>query len=294
MIASFVAPLFTENSLPYLGAILPAGFAGGHGSSAVIGSLFTKKGHVEVFSLAMMMATIGSFFSLFGGLLWIKGHKKTKSISSVHESGVFFPSLNITFLFIFIIAMSFVLKVALNKILFFDIPMLATGVISGLIIRFLIKRICPKKVEVDNFVSIITTVLVCLGIGAIKIYIIEKYIFLITALSLFSLICSILIFRCVGLRTLGKNSFEKSLFTWGWSTGGIVFGLSLVEIVKDKMNSSLLQVLAISYLLISPIEISLILTMPSLLLTGYGQYIGICLLFVALLVLVSMLKKASK
>jgi len=280
--------------LPYLGAILPAGFAGGHGSSAVIGSLFTKKGYVEVFSLAMMMATIGSFFSLFGGLLWIKGHKRTKSVSSVHESSTFFPSLNIVSLFIFVMGMSFLLKLALNKILFFDIPMLATGVVSGLIIRFLIKRICPKKIEVDNFVSITTSILVCLGIGAIKIYIIEKYLFLITVLSLFSLVCSILIFRYVGLRTLGENSFEKSLFTWGWSTGGIVFGLSLVEIVKDRMNASLLQVLAISYLLISPIEISLILTMPSLLLTGLGQYIGICLLFVALLILVSMLRKAPK
>lgn len=294
LLATFVVSYFTDNTAPYLGSILPAGFAGGHGSSAVVGSIFAKKGYAEVFSLAMLMATIGAFFSLIGGLIWIqiyKGNSDLK-VNSINRSTIPRPQ---TFVFFgLIVLLSYLVKITLNKILFFDLPMLATGVAVGLLIRVFYKNVSSKKIEIDNFVNLTTSLLVCLGIAAIKVVVIEKYLTLVLFLSIFTLLVSVLIFKFVGVKYLKTNSFEKSLFTWGWSIGGIVFGLSLVEIVKNKSNSSLIQILGISYLMISPFEIVLILSMPSILLSKYAVNVGFCLLIVAMALLYSIIKNKDK
>lgn len=242
----------------------------------------------------MMMATIGAFFSLFGGLIWISLYKGNRNFSINSTSVTRIPKPKTFLFFLVIVLLSFALKFLMNKILFFNIPMLATGVGIGLLVRITYKGIPSLKSEIDNFVNITTTLLVCLGIAAIKLVIVKEYFVLILILSVVALIASILIFKFVGLKYLGSNSFEKSLFTWGWSIGGIVFGLSLVEIVKNENNQSLLQVLGVSYLLISPFEIVLILTMPMILLSEYGVIAGICLLIFAIVLLVSVIRNGSK
>lgn len=294
LLATYVVGLFSDNTGTYLGSILPAGFAGGHGSSAVIGSIFDKKGFPEVFTLAMMMATIGAFFSLFGGLVWIYFYKGSQNFNVAKPARATVPQLRIFIFFILIVTMSFILKIVMNKVLYFDIPMLATGVGIGLLVRFAYKNIHALKDQIENFVNITTTVLVCLGIAAIKVVIVKEYFILILILALFTLAFGVLIFKFVGLKFLGQNSFEKSLFTWGWSIGGIVFGLSLVEIVKNQNNASLLQILGVSYLLISPFEIVLILTMPAVLLSKYGVLAGICLLSFAGFLMLSIIRDGSK
>jgi ESS family glutamate:Na+ symporter len=92
-----------------------------------------------------------------------------------------------------------------------------------------------------------------------------------------------------------EHYFEKALFTWGWSLGGLVFGLALLKIVtNEKTNLKLLEQISTSYLLMSPIEITLLLTLPYLLIHGYGAILAIILFLLAFMLIKSELKVTDK
>ncbi len=54
------------------GLILPAGFAGGHGTAAAVGQTFADYGWVDAKDLAMTSATVGILAGVFGGVFMIK------------------------------------------------------------------------------------------------------------------------------------------------------------------------------------------------------------------------------
>src|SRR5699024_3053959 len=56
------------------GLILAAGFVGGHGTAAALGSAFESQGWEEATSLAMMSATIGAIVAIAVGLMLIRSN----------------------------------------------------------------------------------------------------------------------------------------------------------------------------------------------------------------------------
>src|SRR5699024_8378718 len=65
-----LVPLFDVHN--GFGLILAAGFVGGHGTAAAIGSAFEQQGWEEATSLAMTSATIGAIMAIVVGLILIK------------------------------------------------------------------------------------------------------------------------------------------------------------------------------------------------------------------------------
>lgn len=59
------------------GLLLAAGFSGGHGTAAAVGTAFERLGDLDAMDIAMTCATVGILSGIFGGLFFIKlGTKK--------------------------------------------------------------------------------------------------------------------------------------------------------------------------------------------------------------------------
>ena len=56
--------------------ILAAGFVGGHGTAAAIGSAFAELDWQDAQSLAMTSATVGILSSICGGIIWVNLHQR--------------------------------------------------------------------------------------------------------------------------------------------------------------------------------------------------------------------------
>ena len=96
----------------------------------------------------------------------------------------------------------------------------------------------------------------------------------------------------LGPRVFGEDHFSKSIFTWGWSVGGLAFGLALVKFCMPKSKDELFEKFALTYLLIAPVEIGLLLTTPNLIdIPNYLILLAFFLLLLSILLLKFLLKK---
>ena len=113
-------------------------------------------------------------------------------------------------------------------------------------------------------------------------------------MALIGLTLSVTYFTQLGMRVFDKDSFSKAVFTWGWSVGGLVFGLALVKMIKKDDNMKILEQFAFTYLMLAPIEIGLLLSMPYITTQGYGLYMAIPMILLALILIKLLSSKADK
>lgn len=300
--------LILKSTWPFLtdqfGLMLPSGFAGGHGSAAVVGDLLQKQGFKDAISLAMTMATIGALGSVIGGIFWILWGRN-KGLVNIDSFGVHdtfnFPKFQINrkliktvTIIILIVLVASGLKPVIISLFKFEIPIFVISVAVSVILRLLPIKLELDQVSLGHITNTATDILVCVGIASIKLLVVQKYLMPIVIMSLVGFIVCILYFLSLGLKVFKEDSFSKAIFTWGWSVGGLVFGLALVKIVNPKKNYTILQQFALTYLMLAPIEISLLLTMPYLVTHGYGLYISIGLLLLAFITINFLRKNTDK
>ena len=128
-----------------------------------------------------------------------------------------------------------------------------------------------------------TDFLVVFGIASIKIAILVKYAFPLFLLFCFGIILCWGLFRFSGPQFFSKNWFEKSIFTWGWVTGIVAMGIALLRIVDPKNKSNALGDYALAYLIISPIEISLVTFGPMIISSGYYWQLAAGTIFIGII-----------
>jgi glutamate:Na+ symporter, ESS family len=285
------------------GLMLPSGFAGGHGSAAVVGDLLMRLGDQDALNLSMTMATIGAFFSVVGGTVWIfwatkKGHIQKANFHKQDQGKFSFSALHIpsAFILIIVIALAMFLKPLIVTCLKFDIPIFVVAVAVSFIGRLLLKKhLSFHAYTLGSMSNLATDLLVCVGIASIELLVVYQYMAPIFFMSVIGITSCILIFLYLTPKMFPKDWFQKGLFTWGWSVGGLVFALALVRMITSKdENAKLLQQFAMTYILLSPIEISLLLSMPYFVTQGYGLIIAIFLILLALVLVKLGLKSADK
>lgn len=281
--------------------ILPVGFAGGHASAAIVGSILGEYGHKEIFSLAMTVATIGTIFAIFGGMLIISLSSKNKSIiqyENFRDELKQFKSLNLKTIIIILslISAGFYVTPIIKKIFNIEVPLFFTCIIISLTLRrLIINPFKPEKQTLLTTTNLATDILICISIATIKISIVIDYIYPLLSLILMGVLLCICFFKYLAPLFFKEQSFEKALFTWGWSLGGLVFGLALLKIVtSEKTNLKLLEQISTSYLLMSPIEIILLLTLPYFIFHGYGLVLAIILFLLAFILIKSELNVTDK
>jgi ESS family glutamate:Na+ symporter len=288
-------PLVTDT----FGLVLPAGFAGGHGSAAVVGDLLFKLGNTNALTLTMAMATIGAVCSVTGGMFWIFWAKR-KGIINVIDLKAQNQKLNLkadlkTISIVFlIVGASFIAKPYITELLKFEIPIFVVAVAVSIILRLIPIKLNLDDKTIASSTNIATDLLVCIGIASIQLLIVSDFLIPLLIMSSVGILLCIIYFRKLALNIFEEDSFSKALFTWGWSVGGLVFGLALVKIINPEDNIKIMQQFALTYLLLAPIEISLLLTMPYLVHNGYGLYISVILIIMAAILIKTLRKRTDK
>lgn len=269
------------------GLLLAAGFVGGHGTAAAIGSTFAQNGWEEATSLAMTSATVGIISSILIGMIFIrrgasKGH--TSFLTSFEKlpnelrTGLILPNLRtksetdtVSSVSIdpYVFHLSILSMIALVGYYLSElgamllpgvvIPAFSLAFIVGLIVKSILNKTKTEKYVSKDVVNRIsgsaTDILVAFGIGSISITAVLDYAVPLMLLFLFGLILAYVFFAVLSRKFFPEYWFERGIFTWGWTTGAVAMGMALIRIVDPESKSRTLDDYGLAYIPIAPVEI---------------------------------------
>lgn len=296
---------------PAFSILAPAGFCGGHGYAAAIGGTLEEVGGWdEAITLGQTFATIGLLSGVLGGLVLIniatrKGYTRLVDSMSqlprsmqtglvpveereiMGENTVSPMSIDPLTWHVLLVLMAtaggYFAQLGMKKILpGVTLPMMSLSMLAGLIVQYAL-----KLTKMDSYVdkrviirigSTVTDYLVAFGVASIKIAVVVKYIVPIVILVLVSL--SFVLFHAmfVGRKLFNNYWFERSIFIFGWTTGVMAMGVTLLRIVDPEYRSKTLEDYGMAYVFIAVIEIILVAMLPLFVISGNGILTGVVLL----------------
>lgn len=295
-----LTPLFPELYQGF-GLMLPAGFVGGHGYATAIGKTFQNYGWEEAMTVGYTSATVGLLAGVFGGMLLIniatrRGWTRlVKSVKELPESMLtgFVPegdrqsmgqeTVNpialdpFTWHFALVMAAFsigyFVYNMTKNYLPGkYEIPMMCLSMLAGVAIQKLLDAVKLGQ-YVDRHVmnrigSWVTDYLVAFGVASIKISVVVKYAAPMSLLYLFGIGWCIFLVLFVGRKVFHNFWFERSIFVYGWNTGVVAMGVTLLRVVDPNFKTRALEDYGMAYVFISFIEIAVVTIVPGLVANG--------------------------
>ena len=303
------------------GISMPAGYCGGHGSAAAIGSAFSGFGQDEILTLAMTAATVGIICSIVLGLIFIRigtrrgysscltqaetlpeelrtgliAKNNRKSIGKDVFSGISLSTFTFHLSLIALIVLcGYLLSKGGSKIVSgLELPVFSCAYLAGILIKFLLYRtkvkeyVCPHTIS--GMSGMFTDYLVAFGIASIKLSVVGQYIIPLTILLLAGLLFTALYIFIAAKHIFKEYWFEKAMFSWGWFTGTMAMGMALLKIADPQSQSRCMDHYAIAYILIAPIEIALITFAPMIFSNGYGLVFSAACMLIGLSIMSYML-----
>ena len=282
------------------GLLLAAGFVGGHGTAAAIGSTFAQNGWEEATDLAMTSATIGIICSIVLGILFIKRgaakgqtsflasfddlpnelktglippgsrvKSETDTVSSISIDPYIFHIAIVT-----IIAMGgyYLSELGVKLLPNVAIPAFSLAFLVGLLVKKILNATNSAKYVSTDVVNRIsgsaTDVLVAFGIASISLSVVLDYLVPLLLLFVFGIVFAFVFFKVLSKKFFEEYWFEKGIFTWGWTTGTVAMGMALLRIVDPEAKSKTLDDYGLAYIPIAPVEILLITFAPLLVLNS--------------------------
>ena len=316
-----ISKLFPEINYSF-GLLLAAGFSGGHGTAAAVGSTLAKQGFADATDIAMTCATVGILAGIFGGLLFIKiGTKRgwTKYIKSFQyisgdlQTGLIWdaekrPAMGretmssvvldpLAWHLALLLAASgagLVVNRWILEVTGLDLPTYLVAFLIA-IAMFLFFRKTGISHYIDETVinrisGTATDYLVFFGIASIKISVIVKYAIPLALLLVFGTIIVILTLLYFGPAMNKGSWFERSIFVWGYSTGVFAIGFILLRIVDPENKSKTLNDTAFAAPFTTPIEMFAWSMGPIMLMNGqHWQFVLMYLGILAACILVNRL-----
>jgi len=282
--------------------LLPAGFAGGHGTATAIGQVLQEAGWEDALTIAYTFSTVGLLSGVVGGILIISVATKrgwTRLVKSPHEIPEsirkgFLPqgrrrpigqetvspiAIDPLAWHIALVLAAFGLAYLANDLIAFvlpesfALPLFAITMLAGALIQKTLDAlglgifVDPRVME--RIGSTASDYLVGFAIASIKITVVVEYALPLAVMCLFGLVYSVAFFWFVGRKIFRNFWLERSLFTYGWNTGVIAVGISLLRIVDPKFRSKTLEDFGIAYLGMSLVSIGVIVVVPQLIIRGY-------------------------
>lgn len=289
------------------GAILATGFVGGHGTAAAVGSSFSTLGWSDASVLGLTFATIGILTSVVGGMLWVRwgvaggrtrhlkpldqlpidlrtgfvppgrrdplGQETTSPISVdplVYQASIVIAAA---------LAGYYLSRWSSTMLSGYGVPVFCAAFVCALALKLGLRAGGGlEHVEPHAMARIggsCTDLLVVFGIASIRLSLVLAYAVPLTALFLFGILLSGILFRVVAPRVFGDEWFERALFTWGWTTGVTAMGIALLRVVDAKNEGRILDDFAVAYLALVPIEVGFIVLSPILIARGYHWPYGL-------------------
>ncbi len=282
--------------------LLPAGFAGGHGTATAIGQVLQEAGWEDALTIAYTFSTVGLLSGVVGGILIINVATKrgwTRLVKTPHELPEsirkgFLPqhqrrplgqetvspiAIDPLAWHIALVLAAFGLAHLANDLVAsvlpenFVLPLFAIAMLAGALIQKTLDGlglgifVDPRVME--RIGSTASDYLVAFAIASIKIKVVVEYALPLAVMCLFGLVYSVAFFWFVGRKIFRNFWLERSLFTYGWNTGVIAVGISLLRIVDPKFRSKTLEDFGIAYLGMSLVSIGVIVVVPQLIIRDY-------------------------
>ena len=315
---------------PGFGALIAAGFVGGHGTAAAIGASFAELGWPQGGSLAMTSATVGILSAIIGGIIWVKWGtrsgqarlvttfdqlpksmrtglvaegdraatgRETVSANSIETLAFHFSLIATTALIGYFLSRWSAGLFPYGKLPVFCMAYIAASGVHALLRPLRILRYVDAR-TIRHIGGALTDLLVVFGIASIVPAVIVEYAAPLSLLLITGIAVCALLFRYLGPQFFSALWFERSLFTWGWIIGVTALGIALLRIADPKNESDALTDFGLAYLFIAPIEIGLVAVAPALLASGHasllaGGTLGGALLLIVIQQLTGRRRRAS-
>jgi ESS family glutamate:Na+ symporter len=151
-------------------------------------------------------------------------------------------------------------------------PLFALALLTGLLLRFGFTR---ARLETFIDVSTIrriggtaTDYLIGFGVASIAVTVVLEYAVPLVMLLLLGMAITLGQLRFLGPRMFRSFWFERSLFAFGWNTGVVATGITLVRVVDPDDKSRTLEDFGLAYPPVSLIEIGIVTVLPLLVVRG--------------------------
>lgn len=288
--------LFFPDVFPEFSLLLPSGFAGGHGYAAAIGgALNTLLEREDAVSIGQVFATIGLLVGLIGGIICInisakKGHTRfvgkavklpedcrrgfldEENQDSAGKNTTHSMSINsfAWHLSLILIAtgIGYAAKQGLDKLFpKLSFPLMCLTMLAGLLVQIILRlfkadKHIDKKI-IDNSSSCMTDYLVAFGVATIKLSVVADFWLPILLLCIIGIVWPILIVYVIGKRLFRNFWFERSIFIFGYLTGIVAVGMTLLRCCDPEAKSETLDDFGYAYTVQSVIEVFLVALIPS-------------------------------
>ena len=309
--------------------MLPAGFAGGHGTAAAYADAMPQWEAAR--SIGFTFATLGILCAVFGGLVlvniarrrgWIEREVTagtTDGAQTAPEQSSFLPPM-----FQASTGRATVNSIALEPLAWHVALVLA---VYGLTVTVMptIRELLPPKFVLPAFViamvigwsvqaaldltkvgqyvdgktigsigSLASDYLVAFGIASINVQIVLTHAVPLIVFALLGLALCVSWLLIVAPRVFGERWFEAGIFTYGWNTATIAFGVALLRIVDKRSDSKALADYGVAYVAIGPLEAILYTTVLAALATGHLFALGVGLVALATVMAVLAIRQRHK
>jgi ESS family glutamate:Na+ symporter len=309
--------------------MLPGGFAGGHGTAAVYADAMPQWEAAR--SIGFTFATLGILCAVFGGLVlvniarrrgWIERDipiATADGAQTAPEQSSFLPAAFQTST-----GRTTVSSIALEPLAWHVALVLA---VYGLTVTVMptIRELLPPKFVLPAFViamvigwsvqaaldlakvgqyvdgktigsigSLASDYLVAFGIASINVQIVLTHAVPLIVFALLGLALCAGWLLIVAPRVFKEHWFESGIFTYGWNTGTIAFGVALLRIVDKRSDSKVLSDYGVAYVAIGPLEAILYTMVLAALATGQLLALGVLLVALALIMVFAAVRLSRK
>ena len=147
-----------------------------------------------------------------------------------------------------------------------ELPVMCLTMLFGVIIQTILNH-TPFRDSVDEHVegrigSMVTDYLVGFGVASISITVVMEFAAPILLLCLLGTLISLFLVFVVGRKLFKNFWFERSIFVFGWTTGVVAIGVTLLRIVDPESKSGTLSDYGYAYTLQSVIEVFVVALTP--------------------------------
>ena len=293
-----ISKLFPEINYGF-GLLLAAGFSGGHGTAAAVGSAFQRLGFTDAMDIGMTCATVGILAGIFGGLFFIKigtkrgwtkyiksfqyisGDLKTGLVPETHRKSMGAETISSVVLDPLAWHLAILLAcsgagLVLNRFIFartgLDLPTYLVAFLIAIVVFLIFRNTGVGSYIDENVINRIsgtaTDYLVFFGIASIKIAVIVKYAVPLALLLLWGIVIVVATLMYCGAAMNKGSWFERALFVFGYSTGVFAIGFILLRIVDPDNLSKTLNDTAFAAPFTTPAEMFAWSMGPIMLLNG--------------------------
>lgn len=324
-----VFPIIFKNINPAFGLMVPAGFVGGHGTAAAIGSVLADSGWTDATSIGQTFATIGLLGGILGGITMINiGARKGKTsvIKSVEElqeemltglvsqdnrsefgqNTVNAMSIDTLTWHFSLILVAVGMAYGINKGLKAVLPAVSFPVYGLALLCSIALQWALKIVKLDDYVdkkiithigSSATDYLVAFGVASINISVVVKYLVPIILFSIIGFIFVVTWFWVVSPQFFRSYWFERGIYIFGLSTGVMATGVILLRITDPEFKTGVLEDFGFAWIFLSFMDMLLVSFSPIFVLKDAGVAYGVGLLIavtVCLIICKKVFKKEDK